>query len=180
MISLRSKISQKLLSYLFLNEDSTLYLNQIKRKFDFDKRNLNKKLKELCSKGILESEVIGNQKYYSLNKNHPLYYEYKKLVLKSFGLEEILKRSFKKCEEIEKAYIFGSYANNNMDDTSDIDLLIVGDISLKLINKIIIDIQENYDREINPVIMSKEEFINREKNNDSFIKSVLRNNIRIK
>jgi len=180
MISLRSKISQKLLSYLFLNEDSTLYLNQIKRKFDFDKRNLNKKLKELCSKGILESEVIGNQKYYSLNKNHPLYNEYKKLVLKSFGLEELLETSFKNYEEIEKAYVFGSYANNNMDVTSDIDLLIVGDVSLKLVNKIIIDIQENYDREINPVIMSKEEFINRKKNNDSFIKSVLKNNIRIK
>ncbi len=63
---------------------------------------------------------------------------------------------------------------------SDVDVLVVGNISLTEINKIILNFQNKIDREINPVAMSEKEFTKRKKKKDTFIKNVLKNNIKIK
>ena len=86
MLLLSSKITKSLLSYYFLHEDGSLYVNEIVRRLGVDKRNLVKKLREFEKEGILASEQKGNQKYYSLNKKYPLYKEYKKIVMKTIGL----------------------------------------------------------------------------------------------
>ena len=180
MISFNSKITKKLLSYYFLHDEKELYFNQIAKKLSLDKRNLSKKLKEFVNLGLFNEEKKGNQKYYSLNKKHPLYDEYKKIVLKTFGVEAKLKELFEDNKKIEKAYIFGSYAENKMDMSSDIDVLIVGEISLKEVNKLIINYQQQIDRELNPVVMSSKEFKKREAEKDTFIENVFKKNIELK
>ena len=72
MISMRSKITRVLLNYYFLNFQENLFVNEISRKLDVDKRNLVKKLRELEYEGILKSQVRGNQKLYSINEKYPL------------------------------------------------------------------------------------------------------------
>jgi len=47
MISLKSKITRKLLNYFFLNPKESLYVNELSRNLALDKRNLVKKIKEL-------------------------------------------------------------------------------------------------------------------------------------
>ena len=44
MISLRSKITQQVLSYFFLHTEAELYLNEISRKLDLNRGNLTKKI----------------------------------------------------------------------------------------------------------------------------------------
>jgi len=53
MISLRSKITQKVLNFYFLNPHESLYVNELSRRFALDKRNLVKKLRELELAGLL-------------------------------------------------------------------------------------------------------------------------------
>ena len=73
MISfLRSEVTKKLLSYLFLIPETSLYLNELQKKLDLDKRNLVKKLIELENEGVLRAEKKGRTKLYSINKNYPL------------------------------------------------------------------------------------------------------------
>lgn len=81
MVSLRSGVTRKVLNYFFLNPQESLYVNELSRKLDLDKRNLVKKLKELESEGLLKSELRGNLKIYSINKSYPLYKEYQKIIL---------------------------------------------------------------------------------------------------
>ena len=52
MISLKSKVTKKILNYFFINPHENLYVNEISRKLQLDKRNLVKKIKELESKVI--------------------------------------------------------------------------------------------------------------------------------
>lgn len=92
MISLRSQVTKKLLNYFFINPKESLYVNEISRKLHLDKRNLVKKIKELEEKGILKSQKRGNLKIYSINEAYPLYDEYKKIIIKTIGLEEGLRR----------------------------------------------------------------------------------------
>jgi predicted transcriptional regulator len=81
MISLKSEITKKILNYFYINPDDGLYVNELSRTLNLDKRNLVKKLKELEAEGILKSEIRGNLKIYSANKRFPFYKEYKKIVL---------------------------------------------------------------------------------------------------
>lgn len=47
MIFLNSKITQTILGYFFLHETEELYLNEMVKKFGFDKRNAYKIIKKL-------------------------------------------------------------------------------------------------------------------------------------
>ncbi len=179
MISLRSKITKELLSYYFLHEDSKLYLNELAEKFNLDKRNLLKKLKELQQEGLFIKSEAGNLTYYKLNKDYPLYNEYKKIILKTAGIEIELRKQLKKLPGIEKAYIFGSYAENSMDASSDIDLLVVGSENIKSVNSVIIEFQKRIDREINLVAMTNDEYESRKAGSDRFLAGVIENNTRI-
>jgi len=173
MIILNSKIARVLLPYFFLHPDSKLYINEMVNKFNLDKRNLIKKLKEFEDEGLLVSEKIGAQKYYSLNKKFPLYNEYKKIILKTIGVENQLSEILRNIKGVKEAYIFGSYAADDMDSTSDIDLLIVGKVNTIELHKRLAALQKKIEREINLINMSEQEFAEKRKK-DFFIKNIFR------
>jgi len=173
MLALGSEITKKLLSYMMLHTDESLYLNEIVRKFNFDKRNLVKKLKEFEKEELLLKEKRGSEFYYSLNKNFPLFDEYKKIILKTIGIESQLKTILTGFLGIKKAYIIGSYAKNKMDSFSDIDILVIGGADTVELQKKIAVLQKNVKREINLSNFSESEYEKRKKNNDPFFNDVL-------
>lgn len=180
MISLRSDITRKLLNYFFINPQETLYVNELSRKLQLDKRNLVKKIRELEKEGILKSQSRGNLKLYSINQDYPLYDEYRRIVMKTLGLEESLKRILKKTKGIKGAYIYGSYAKNKMDVHSDIDLLIIGNQDIVRLQRKLNKLQKEINREINVINMDEHEFKKRIKDKDPFVSEVLKQkNIRI-
>lgn len=175
MLSLRSKISQKVLGYFFLQEDAERYVSDLSRTFHIEIGNLTRKLNELEKEGILKSRMQGNQRHYSLNKKFSLFKEYKNIVLKTIGLEQILKTSLGKISGIKMAVIFGSYASNKMDSLSDIDILVVGSHSVIELQRYVVGVQKETDRELNVINLSPEEFEQRKKDKDPFIQNVLKN-----
>jgi predicted nucleotidyltransferase len=177
MFSLKSKITQKVLNYFFVNPQESLYVNELARKLFLDKRNLVKKIRELEKEGLLISRQRGNLKLYSINNKFPLYKEYRNIILKTLGLEEKLRNILKGVNGIEQAYIYGSYADNKMDAHSDIDLLVIGKHSVIALQKKISPLQQELDREINVVNMDGSEFIRRRKNKDPFIANILKNKL---
>ena len=174
MFSLKSKITKKLLNYFYLNPETTLYVNELSEKLNLDKRNLVKKLKELESEGILKSQSRGNLKLYSINKNYPLYNEYKKIILKTLGLENRIRDVLRQAKGIRTAYIYGSYAKDKLDIHSDIDLLVIGDYSIALLQRELNKLQKEIDREISVVNMDEKDFNKRQENKDPFINGILK------
>lgn len=171
MISLRSKITQDVLGYFFIHAGSALYVNELARRFHHESGNLTRKLIQLEKDGVLKSEIKGKEKYYSLNSSFPLIKEYKQIILKSVGLEHMLREAIKEVPGVAAAYLFGSYAADRMDMTSDIDLLAVGNHKALDLQRAISPIQTQVDREINAVNLTPEEYAKRRKT-DPFIKSL--------
>ena len=174
MIEMRSKITRSVLNYFFLNPGEKLYVNEMARALDLDKRNLVKKLKYLEDEGILLSESRGNQKVYSVNDRYPLYEEYRQIVFKTIGVENKVREIFKKTSGVEKAYIFGSYVGGKMEAHSDIDLLVVGNHKILDLQREIGRLQKEIGRVINVVNMDGKEFAKRQKEKDPFIGTVLK------
>lgn len=171
MINLRSKITQKVLGYFYLHEDAEMYINEMARRFDLDSGNLTRKLEELEGQGILKSQWRGAQRYYSLDKGFSLYQEYKKIIKKTVGFEEVLRASLKPLAGIQHAVVFGSYAAGKMDQKSDIDLLVVGDHDTLELQRQIARLQKSIDREINCISMTAKEYREKQKK-DPFLKSL--------
>lgn len=176
MISLRSDITKKILKYFFINPEDGLYVNELSRRLNLDKRNLVKKLRELETEGLLKSEIRGNLKIYSANKKFPFYKEYKKIVLATVGLEDRLKEILKGIRGIREAYLYGSFAEDKQKAHSDIDLLIVGDHDILELQRRLNSLQNEIGREINTVNIDEKEKRQRLKNNDPFLSKVLTHN----
>ena len=175
MISLVSKVTQKLLNYFFINKHKEHYVNELARILEVDVKNLDKKLKELEKNGIFKSRFKGNQRHYSINTSFPLYKEYEKIVQKTIGVETSLKETFKKINGIEEAYIFGSYANNKLDASSDIDIMIIGNHKALDAQKAVLKTQKLLNREINIIDMDRNEFDSKKEKKDNFIREVFNN-----
>ena len=171
MFSLRSKITQAVLGYFTLHEKEELYVNEMARRLKLNQGNLDRKLKELEKEGILKSELRGQERYYSLNTSFPLLREYKKIILKTVGLEHVLKEALQKVKGLKQAYLFGSYAKDQMDAASDIDLLAVGSHNNIELQKEISEVQKSIGREINVISFGSAEYEKKRKS-DPFLKSI--------
>ena len=175
MVSLRSKITQKLLNYFFLNPKTSQYINELAKTLRVDPKNLYRKLTELEREGLFESEFRGKQRYYRLSASFPLLKQYKQIYMKTYGLESILRSSLAEISGIKEAYVYGSYARGKMDSHSDIDVLVIGDHSVIEIGRKAAKLQKELGREINVVNMSPSEYAGRVKKRDAFIMDVKRN-----
>lgn len=174
MFSLKSGITKELLNYFFINPQESLYVNELSRKFNLDKRNLVKKLKELEEEGILKCRARGNLKFYSIDKEYPLYREYKRIILKTVGFEDRLRKLMKGTSGVGGAYIYGSYAKDRMDVHSDIDLLVIGNHDILSLQRKLNKFQKDMGRELNIVNMDEQEFKRRIKNKDPFVFEALK------
>ncbi len=172
MVSLRSKITQKVLSFLFLHQDERFYINELSREIKEDVSNVYKKLKELKRVGILGDEFQGNQRYFFINKQFPFLKEYESIILKGVGFEKILNDKLKIVSGIEEAYLFGSYIKDKLSLGSDLDILIIGDFDGLKLQKALILVQSLIGREINSVELSRKEFWDKRKNKDPFLEDI--------
>lgn len=179
MFNFRSKITKKILPYLLLNPEAELYLNEMVVKFGVDRGNLVKKLEEWRSEGILQKKKRGNLSLYRVNKTHPLYKELRVIIEKEFGLEEVLRRELKQISGVKQAYIFGSYASGKLRPESDVDVLVVGSHRAMDVQRRLARLQKKFDREINVVDMTEQEFKKKQTTKDPLVIRVL-NGLNIK
>jgi len=94
------------------------------------------------------------------------------MVLKTSGLSDIIRQSLS-IDGIEIAFIFGSIAAGSEKHNSDIDLFIIGDISLRSLSKLLKEPVQRIGREINPHIMTREEFVRRKNEKEHFVTTIL-------
>ena len=177
MISLRSKVAIKLLDYYFLNPEAQVYINELARILELDPKNTETKLKELEKEGLFKSEFRGNQRYFFLAKDNPVLEHYRQIFLKTHGIEKRLKDAIAKIKGFREAYLFGSYASNKMDSSSDIDLLAIGSHSVLELQRAVAKLQKDTGREFNVTNLSMKEFEAKKKNRDPFITSVFKTKI---
>jgi len=126
MISLRSELRRKLLTYFYTNRTARVYVRQLASALQVDSTNLSRELSRLEQSGLLRSEVEGRQRYYSINPQYPYRKAVFSLLQGTVGIVPTLTTALRRVQGIEGAFLYGSFAKNEADAASDIDLLIVG------------------------------------------------------
>ena len=177
MISLKSKVTLKILNYYFLNPEAKHYINELAKILELDPKNVHRKLEELEKEGLLISEFQGQERYFFLNQRYALLNHYKEIFLKTIGLEQDIKKCIKSVPKTKEAYIFGSYATNQMDAGSDIDILVIGSHSVLELQKKINKLKKQTGREFNIINLDPNEFDQKKKQKDQFIKNIFNRKI---
>jgi predicted nucleotidyltransferase len=171
----KSKTREALFRLYFTNPDKSYYLRELERELDIPVSMLRKELLSLEKSGIFSSSRKANLSYYSLNKSYPLHDELKTIVFKTIGIKGLLIKTLSDIKNIETAFIYGSYAKNQYNAKSDVDLFIIGNVDEdKLISKID-KIEKDLKREINYSIYSRKDFEKKKRQKDGFIEDIIEN-----
>ena len=78
---------------------------------------------------------------------------------------------------LKEAYIYGSYATNKMDSSSDIDILAIGSHSVLELQRVIVKLQKDVNREFNVMNLSLKEFAAKKKDKAHFINNVFKTKV---
>ena len=175
MLDLRSKARQRLLAYYFTNPAARRHLRDLAQRLSIDPSNLSKELQRLEREGLFQSEVSGRQKYFRLNHGYPLFDEMRGIVGKTIGAMPLIAQSLKKIAGIEEAYLYGSFARNQQDAASDIDVPVIGNPKGDTLADAMQKLERRLGREINYAVLSRKEFDSRRAHKDAFLESVWRN-----
>jgi len=171
---LGSKLRAKVLGWLFTHPDERYFVRQLTTLVEEDSTNVSRELARLEKTGILISTTEGKQKYYQANRQSPLFNELHGLMLKTVGVADIIKKALEpRMADIKLAFIFGSVAKRAENRFSDIDLLVVGDITFGEVVDLISTAEGALNRELNPVVYTLSEFNKRLSENHYFISDIL-------
>lgn len=147
-----------LLRLFFANPDRSFYMQEIGRIISKKPGVFQKAINSLAREGILVSEYKANVRYFNINKEYPLYNEFKSIVFKTVGVSDNLKKVLQKTGNIDFSFIYGSYAKGNKNYLSDIDMVIVGSPDENLLIEEFDKLGDSLKREINYKLYSLKYF----------------------
>jgi len=124
--------------------------------------------------GLLTVQKIGNQNHYQANRECPIYEDLANVLRKTSGLNDVLVAALMPLsEKLQSAFVFGSVASGKANAKSDIDLLLIGEVSYAEIVLMLHPLQEQLGREINPKIFTANEWMKLVQDNGAFAYDVL-------
>jgi predicted nucleotidyltransferase len=175
MLNLHSKARRLLLAYYFTNPTARHHLRELAKRLGVDPSNLSKELRRLEKDGLFVSEINGRQKYFALNRKYPLYGEVRRIVEKTIGAAPLLTQALKKVQGIKQAYLYGSFARNQQDAASDIDVLLIGTPKSEVLALAIQSLERQLGREVNYTVLGRKEFEARRARKDAFLENLWHN-----
>ena len=175
MLNLHSQARQRLLRYYFTNTAARLHLRDLAQRLDIDPSNLSKELRYLETEGLFTSETSGRQKYFSLNRKYPLLAEVRRIVEKTIGTTPLLTEALGRIDGIQEAYLYGSFARNQQDVASDIDIVVIGNPKADRLAEVVRSLEKQLGREINYTVLTRKEFDSRRARKDAFLEDIWHN-----
>jgi len=164
---------RKILTLLLMRPDERFHVREIARLTTIPAGSLHRELKLLADGELLTRSRSGNQVYYQANRQCQIYPDLASLFRKTTGLADVIRAALAPLQEmVEIAFIFGSVAQGRERMASDVDLFVIGAASLTDVVGALADTHQQLGREINPIVMSRDEF--RAKLSDPFVVRLMR------
>jgi uncharacterized protein len=164
----------RILALLYGMPDQTFFVRQIARKIGTSVGSVQRELETLSEVGLLNRTTIGRQVFYQANSRHPAFADVRSLIAKTTGIFHQLRSALAPLgSQITFALVYGSIARGDEDAGSDVDLMIVGNVTLDEVLAQLSPVENVVGRPINPTVYSLKEFKTRIKDGNHFLTSVL-------
>jgi len=164
---------RKILALFFLNTDKEFYFSEVVRLTGTRQGVIQRELKSLTEAEILTSEKRGRQKFYSVNRKHPVFQDLRNIIFKTYGVIGKIREALDPVGgQIKVAFVYGSFARGEEVSGSDLDVFVVGNIRLDELVSSLSHVEQAIGREINPTLFSAEEFEKKWSEKNHFIRSM--------
>ena len=161
---LRSDAQGLLLAALYLDPNREFTLTELARYSKTSVASVMREVDRLVEAEYLLERRVGRSRLVKVNKDHRLTKPTQTLLLYSYGPQVVIHRLLRSVAGISQAFIFGSWAKRlNGEagpDPSDVDVALVGTLSMREVTEIASQASELCGREVNFMTVSSEEWAN--------------------
>jgi uncharacterized protein len=165
----------RILALLYGMPDQAFFTRQIARQVGTSVGTVQRELETLSQVGLIERSATGMQVFYQANPEHPAYAELHSLIAKTAGAFHTLRSALAPlAKKIACAFVYGSMARGDENAGSDVDLMVIGNVSLDELLTQLTSAERDLGRSINPTVFSLKEFKSKLKAGNHFLKSVMR------
>ena len=181
-----SKTRVKLLRLFYSNPNRSFYVREITRKIDEQINSVRRELSNLLQIGIITSDTTNNRLYYEVNQKFE-FYEPLRIIFGGIAGTEVQATSPK---AVPKQKVSGSADDSlelrelgnihlalytgqfTRDETSGVDLLIVGDVNPNKLQKFVTELETKEGKEIRYAVLSLDDYKYRQQIKDRFVMSI--------
>lgn len=168
------KTRQAVMALFFTRPDEQFHLREVVRLTGVSPGAVQRELKVLAKAGILTHTRRGNQTIYQADASCSVFHLLKELVVRTVGLADLLRQALLPLQHsIRVALLFGSFASGQHRATSDVDVLVVGELPFADLVAALRPVQQRTGREVNPVLYTPSEFREGISSGNQFLTSVL-------
>ncbi len=168
------KTRRGVLTLLLENPDHDFYMGEIASVLGVVPGAIQRELAKLVGAGILTRRKRGKQVYFQADRECPIFPELRRMVTKTSGLIMSLQAALNPLrEQIRLALVYGSFASGEQGRSSDVDLLVVGEISYADVIAVLTPVEDRAGREINPTVYSSREFAAKMGRGNRFVQTLL-------
>jgi predicted nucleotidyltransferase len=171
---LMPSVRLEVLAAVLMQPERWWYLSDLAGHLERSPSSLQRELARLSDAGILETRQEANRIYYRPNPDCPLLPELTGLIFKTVGVADVLRNALARFKpRIEWALIYGSLARGEEASESDVDLLIVGEVTLSEIARPLKTAERRIGRPVNPSIFPRPEFAAKLLAGQHYVRSVV-------
>ena len=168
------KTRQGILAATLIQPDKAWYVSELARRMGVPSSSLQRELRDLEQAGVLKMHRQGRMAYYQANTDSPVFPELRGLMVKTAGLVDVLADALAPlARKLRMAFVYGSIATGREESDSDIDLMVIGNVSPVDLAVPLRDARQLLGREINPSVYTPAEFAKKRAAKDHFLTRVL-------
>ena len=170
---LHSKSQILILKLLFLNPAKTFHQNGIARKTGLTPPAVSKSIANLTKLGLVTRRSQGSMSFYRTNRQCIIFDEMKRIFLKYEIFSSMLSDNLVD-EDVRYALVYGSFAKGTENESSGIDLLVVGNVAEDCLLDVIVKIEKDTGREINFILWTENEFMGKAQKRIPIVREILK------
>lgn len=169
----RSEVRRAILRLFFARPGVEQHVRDVARSLGRSAPAVSRELRRLEDEGILRSRTIGPIRLYRVNAESPIAEEVRRLVQRTIGVEAVLRDALGAVPGLEEALLFGSYAKRTERATSDLDVLVIGDVDRERLSERLVDAEQLLKRDINVIAYGRKHLERLRRARDPFVLEVL-------
>ncbi|MBX7071895.1 MAG: helix-turn-helix domain-containing protein [Pirellulales bacterium] len=167
-------VRQRVLATFLLHPKREWYLSELARQLGCAPAHLHRELALLVKAGILRRRTEGRQVYFAPDPACPFLPELAALIRKTMGIPVILATALEPLRNrIACAFIYGSVARQQEQSGSDIDLMVVGDVTTMDLLPALAKAEKETGRPVNPTVYPVDELAEKNRQGNHFVRALL-------
>jgi predicted nucleotidyltransferase len=171
---LLSRPVQEILTAVLVDREQPWYFRDLAKRLGRTPSTLQRPLSALVRAGIIRKWTDGNRVYFAADLDCPFLPELRGLLEKTVGLVDVLAEVLRPHAKATRlAFVYGSLAKGQQRSESDVDLLVIGQITLSDLSPALSKAENRLRRPVNATIFSPREFAGKLARKNHFLRSVL-------